>query len=283
MLWVESYGSYSEWCSECPICKGQRFLSESSPLQLGLAFREASSEACPCWFLYCAMQRLWAQEYPKGYLGWNWDSTYPLSELPPEHPWYTRHPESFAWSFSEADEEALRFWVNNPLAVVSKGLSLVIHGDKGVGKSSLATVLSKELVKRRGVDASGYISEFVVRFLVGDELYQYLNMRDRAGHEVLNTALRASLLVIDDLRLAYTGFANTELVERVHSLLQHRAGNNLPTIVTMNKLSKSADFKPNSVTEFLGIEATGIPDKFGKYRFIQVTNEPMRPAPDWEI
>jgi hypothetical protein len=284
MQWAESFGTWQEWSSGCSVCQGQRFLGSADPLQIGMPFREASSDACPCWFLYMAMQRLWSKEFPKAYLLWNWDSTFPLkTPLAADHAWYVKHPESFAWRFSEPDEEAIRFWVNTPEVVVNKGLSLVIHGDKGVGKSSLATVLSKELVKRRGVDASGYISDFTVRFLVGDELYQYLGMRSREGHAVLDEAFKSSLLVIDDLRLAYTGFVNTELVERVHSILQSRAGNNLPTIITMNKLSKSADFKPNSVTEFLGIDADHVPDKFGKYRFVQVINDPMRPAPDWTL
>jgi len=161
-------------------------------------------------------------------------------------------------------------------------LSLVIHGDKGVGKSSLATVLAKEMTKRLGIDATGF-TQFKPRFLVGDELYQYLSTKDWKGMQVANEAMRCDLLVIDDLRLSYTGYAGSELIERVHSFLQYRSGSDLSTIITTNKLGITADFADNAVTQFLGVSGDKIPDKFGKYRYIRVTNKALRPEPDWDL
>jgi hypothetical protein len=280
MTWVERFGDQEQWSTGCCLCGGRTF---SNREDLTSAFQTSSTDRCPCWVLYMTMLRLWGQEFPKGYIQWNWDSTYPLDSFPSNHEWYQKHPESWVWKFSEEDESAIRFWVDNPVKVSTLGLSMVLYGEKGVGKSALATVLAKEYTKREGIDSTGYKSSFVPRFLVCDELYEYLTNRNWQGREIANNAMRSQLLVLDDLRMSYTGYVKSEYVERIHSFLQFRAGNNLPTIITSNKLGASQDFESNPITEFLGLVKGEMPSKFGKYRFINLTNNPLRPDPDWEV
>jgi hypothetical protein len=231
------------------------------------------------------MQRLWEQEFPRGYLRWNWDSQWPYdlhSNETLNALWMSVFPDSYAWSFNEEDETAMRFWVDHATEVQSLGLSIFLHGSKGTGKTALSTVLAKEFTKRKGLDSTGVIQTFVPRFLVCDELYQYLSDKDWKGREIANQAMRADLLVLDDLRLNYAGYVQTEYAERLHAFLQYRAGCNLPTIITANKVAAAKDFASNCVTEFLGISGE-MPQKFGKYRFIQLTNEPLRPEPEWSV
>ena len=289
--WAEAFGTYEAWSVNCPFCRGGGFI-ESVRFAPDLAslgmFRDpsdSSHQRCPCWLNWVTMQRLWDKEFPHAYIRLNWDSTWPrlwdnLSEEG-QRIWTERMPDSYAWKFDDEDELAMRFWVDNPNAVNVKGLSVILHGDKGVGKTALATVLVKELTKRLGVDASGYISSFNPSFLVADELYEYLSNKDWKGREVSNQAMRSSILVLDDLRFNYTGYVQVEYIERLHSFLQYRAGCNLPTIITANKIIASQDFANNSITEFLGLSNQGAPKKFGKYRYIQLVNEPLRPDPEW--
>ena len=278
---VERFGTAKEWSTECVLCKGTQFLDQ---VEISITmFREITDKRCPCWLCYTAMQRLWEQSFPKAHIQMSWDSSYPviLKDEKLRSLWEQRHPDSWAWQFPEDDENAVRFWVDNPNEVDLKGLSLVLYGPKGTGKTSLATVLSKEYTKRKGVDPTGFKSDFVPKFLVCDELYEQLASRDWKGRENVQQAMHSSLLVLDDLRLNYTGYVQVEYSERLHSFLQHRAGNNLPTIITVNKIAQTQDFKDNAVTEFLGLTQSEIPKRFGKYRFVELSNQPLRPEPEW--
>jgi DNA replication protein DnaC len=286
--WLSTYGTLAEWCDKCPVCKGTQFKHLSVEEKFSM-WRDSETERCSCWKLYVVMQRLWMQEFPRGYLRWNWDSQWPYdlnNQKELVEKWNEVYPDSYAWQFdpSTTDEKAVLHWVDNPNEVAMKGLSLFLHGSKGTGKTALATVLSKEYTKRRGLDATGTIGDFIPSFLVCDELYQYLSDKgDWKGRETANKAMRADLLVLDDLRLNYTGYVQTEMAERLHAFLQYRAGCNLPTIITANKMGSAQDFSNNCVTEFLGISKEGTPDRFGKYRFIKLANEPLRPEPEWSV
>jgi hypothetical protein len=128
------------------------------------------------------------------------------------------------------------------------------------------------------------VGSFGAKFVACDEIYDLLAGRSSAGRATFEQMRVADLLVLDDLRLAYTGYVQIEYVERLHFLLQYRQQNNKPTIVTVNKLGQASDFTPNAVTQFLGLEnAVDVPVRFGKYRFVHMTNEALRPEPEWEI
>jgi hypothetical protein len=219
---------------------------------------------------------------------YDWDSGWPVlgPQTPPElhKKWESVFPDSYAWTFSTEDENAVRFWVDNPGVVDEKGLSVLLYGGKGVGKTSLATTLSKEYTKRVGVDNTGAIRAFRPQFMVAESLYELLSTRSWHGLELYQKSISASILVLDDLRLSFSGYVANDYFERIHSCLQHRASNNLPTIITANKAEDRKDFQANCVTEFLGISsAAGVPEKFGKYRFIQLDNQALRPDAEWEL
>jgi len=225
--------------------------------------------------------------FPKGYVLYNWDSSWPNKQMTKEQQtaWEELYPDSYAWSFSSEDQEnAVRFWVDNPEVVNDRGLSILLYGGKGIGKTSLATTLAKEYTKRLGVDDAAPISAFRPQFMVSDGLYELISIKSWHGHEMYQKAISASVLVLDDLRLSFTGYVANDYFERVHACLQHRAANNLPTIITANKADDRKDFQSNCVTEFLGItQLHGLPDKFGKYRFIQIDNQALRPEAEWDV
>lgn len=279
--WQERFGDLKNWSTSCPICKGTSFLALSTD-RVFAPFRDEADQRCPCYYLFLSMQALWVGSYPKDYLTLNYDSSYPASQLPSaiEAVWDLRFPDSHAWLMAPEDEAALAYWVDNADAVATKGLSLVLYGDKGTGKSALATTLSKEFVKRRGIDACNLRSDFSVRWLVADALYEDLGKGWRSK-DAYGPCLNADLLVLDDLRMAYRSAVAAEYLERIHSLLQHRSGNGLPTIITANKIAEGQDHVSNAITEFLGIDSDGVPQRYGKYRFVRLTNTALRPASEW--
>ena len=281
VTWQERFGTISDWSSGCPICSGETFLSLTVN-QLVSPFRSADQPRCPCWQLFVAMQALWVGGYPKGHLELNFDSAYPLDRMPEDtkQKWYARFPDSYAWEMSEDDERALKRWTEGAHEVAVRGLSIVIYGDKGTGKSALATTITKEFVKRRGLDSCGLIKGFSSQWLVADSLYADLGRGWRAK-DVLGPCMQADILVVDDLRMAYKGFLVAEYVERLHALLQHRAGNNLPTIITTNKIAQGQDHESNAITEFLGVTRDSIPEAYGKFRYVRLTNMALRPTSEW--
>ena len=279
--WAERFGTIKEWSTGCPVCHGETFLALPIEQRI-MPFRDAQEQRCPCWYLYGSMYLLWDGGFPKGYVSLNFDSAFPLAQMPAEvdAAWHKRHPDSYAWEMADDDQRALKHWTESANDTALKGLSCVLFGDKGTGKSALATTISKEFVKRRGIDACGPRAEFSVRWLVADSLYEDLGKGWRAK-DLLGPCMQADVLVIDDLRMAYKGFLATEYVERIHSLLQHRAGNSLPTIITTNKIAQGQDYESNAITEFLGVGRDDIPQRFGKYRFIRLTNAALRPSSEW--
>lgn len=287
--WEERFGSLQDWASACPVCKGQLFVGLTAE-QLVAPFKDADGgDRCACWLLYHAMRILWAGGFPKGYLEFNWDSTSSsvlagkMDEKTPDGvKWYERFPNSYVWEWSKADETAVDYWASNMKVVALKGLSLVLWGEKGIGKTALATALAKELVKSRGIDSAGVKSEFVAKFLVSDVLYEALSQGHK-GQNLAEPAMKADILVIDDLRLGYKGYIATEYLERLHTMLQHRSANALPTIVTTNKIAQGQDFDSNSIAEFLGIAKDRVPKSYGKYRFVRLTNRALRQVSDWSV
>lgn len=283
--WLETFSNDKTWSADCPICHGSQFLEDRQDRK-SKVWVDSSDSRCPCWINYTTMARLWDQGFPRGYLKFNWDGSYPLAPDGSQRwsEWeHWKCQDSYIWQFNESDEQAVRYWVDNPDEVDRRGLSIVLYGAKGTGKTSLATTLAKELTKRKGVDASGSNEKFIPRFMVCDELYESLSSKDWKLRESSKQAMQAQVLVLDDLRLNYTGYVQVEYAERMHSFLQYRSGSNMPTIITANKLGTTQDHGSNCVTDFLGIQNNEYPERFGKFRFIGLTNSPLRPDPEWSL
>lgn len=276
--WVERFGILKDWCKVCPVCGGTAFLRTTAEAALS-PFSDADQPRCACWYLYVSMQVLWLGGFPKGNLPLNFDSVFPLTTVV-DDVWQKVFPDSYAWEMSGEDQAALRFWTENAATTAAHGLSCVLFGDKGTGKSALATALAKEFAKRQGIDVCGIKKNFSARWLVADSLYEDMGKGWRAK-DLLGPCMQADLLVIDDLRMAYRGIQATEYVERMHSLLQYRAGNNLSTLITTNKIAQGQDYESNAITEFLGVVRDEIPQRFGKYRYIRLTNMALRPSSEW--
>lgn len=282
LTWAERFGTINDWSVGCPICRGETYVDVPIEQRL-MPFRDANQPRCACWYLYLSMQALWLGGYPKGYVELNLSSAYPLVRMPAdvEVSWQARHPDSHAWEMQEDDRRALQGWHEKADDTALRGLSVVLFGDKGTGKSSLATAMAKEFSKRRGVDSCGLCKGFSARWLVADSLYEDIGRGWRA-RDLLGPCMQADVLVIDDLRMAYKGVLAVEYIERIHSLLQFRAGNCLPTVITTNKIAQGQDYESNAITEFLGVARDEIPQRFGKYRFVRLTNTALRPLSEWD-
>lgn len=280
MRWVDVWGELAEFCKGCPVCQGSTWAVQPQ--------REAfTSEGvrCACWEIYQSALVLWRRGFPKQYLTYFYDPGYPLdtSEYAPEvvAAFNKKFPISNTWQMSEEDDAALTYFTSERIAVERNGLSLFIYGAKGCGKTALATSLTMEVAKRYN-RPSGPDGQWAVNFVSCDAIYEAVGNRVQSGRELIERCLDANFLVIDDLRLQATGFLADDAYERIHRILQHRSQNLLPTIITANKVGSEADFKPNSVSSFLGISKS-IPERFGRYRMISLTNDPLRPEPVWSL
>lgn len=266
--WIDTWGSEADFCSKCPSCKGTGWLT--------------SARRCFCWYIYKASLRLWGCAFPRAYLAYHMEPAYPysqsLSDVAKEF-----YPASTIWDMASADEEAINYFLDNWEEVRKQGLSLFIYGPKGCGKTAFATSIAIEITKRSlRSDGSGWDGSWVPSFICCDAIYEAVALRSRVTSELIERAMDADFLVLDDLRIQGQGVIASDASERIHRILQHRSYNNLPTIITANKVGNAADFQPNAVTGFLGIAST-IPDRFGRYRMIQLTNDVIRSEPKWSV
>jgi hypothetical protein len=240
---------------------------------------------CACWTMYYAAQQLWDKGFPRAYLRYYWDSGYPVDHgMVSEEDsaaFEDRFPNSTAWMMSKEDNDACQFFSEWGHDVATKGLSLLLYGGKGCGKSALATSLALEATKRN-LDPTGWRDSWKPYWLSCDHLYEIIQQRGPVVRETMAAVEKASLLVVDDLRWVATGFAAADLVERLHRILQVRTQSLLPTIITANRIGECGDLQPNAVTAFLGISDT-IPVRYGHYRMISLTNDPLRPNAAWSI
>lgn len=141
------------------------------------------------------------------------------------------HYQRLSWNDLEgADQQAQDVAVEygaNAANYASSGVGLVLHGNRGTGKTLLATLLMKALLN------NGYDGYFTTFHHLIDVFTQ--TWRDKPEKEWFDQRIRnAGILVIDDIGREYKG-----RIEMVESLLDHviraRVGAERPTIITTNK------------------------------------------------
>lgn len=118
-------------------------------------------------------------------------------------------------------------YVENAAALVAAGFGMVIHGDKGNGKTLMSNLLVKALIAE-GYDCyANTFSTMIDTFADG--------WRDKADREWFNQRVRnADVLLIDDLFRERNKGAGTVGENTLEETLRHRIARSKPTIVTMN-------------------------------------------------
>jgi DNA replication protein DnaC len=118
-------------------------------------------------------------------------------------------------------------WLSNITSNLNKGIGLLISGDYGAGKTSLAVIAMKNTAIRKG-------SAIMIR---GNQLRQgIIQDEDSEDTSLRKRVSEVDLLVLDDLGSEHeTAFGNSVLEE----ILRERYDNKKATIITTN-LSKEA-------------------------------------------
>jgi len=280
MRWIDAWGSQEDFSRTCPLCGGSTWIK---PQEMGIIARTGGVR-CPCWHVYNAALRLWQRGFPKAYLRCFFDPSHGVDintySEDVQSAFFQNYPESQAWSFDDDDHSALTFFLENYCGQVRQhGLSLFIHGPKGAGKTALATALAVEAAKRYHREG-GWDGSWLPSFVAVEAIYEGLSRKDK-GVSIVDSCFDADLLVLDDLRMNATGYIAADTYERIHRILQHRSQQCLPTIITANKVGAEGDFAPNSISAFLGISKE-VPKKYGRFRFIGLKNDPLRPDSLWD-
>ena len=100
---------------------------------------------------------------------------------------------------------------------------LILLGDVGLGKSSLAVAVMRETIKRTTR------IRFVTQYEIMEDLRR--TYRDKNAKDPVQTLKGVDLLVLDEMGLSSGG---KDELPAIHSILNHRHGEGLPTIITAN-------------------------------------------------
>lgn len=118
-------------------------------------------------------------------------------------------------------------YLTNADAFVAAGFGLVIHGDKGNGKTLLANLILKDLVSQ-GFDCyANTFASMIDAFADG--------WRDKEDRKWFSSRVRnADVLLIDDLFRERNKGVGTVGENALEETLRHRIARSKPTIITMN-------------------------------------------------
>lgn len=127
---------------------------------------------------------------------------------------------------AEAVDMAMEY-LDNAEAFVAAGFGLVIHGDKGNGKTLLSNLILKELVAA-GFDCyANTFAAMIDAFADG--------WRDKEDRKWFSSRIRnADVLLIDDLFRERNKGVGTVGENALEETLRHRVARSKPTIITMN-------------------------------------------------
>jgi hypothetical protein len=154
----------------------------------------------------------------------------------------------------------VEFFFNNAVKVKEKGLSLYIWGEqRGIGKTTLSHVLSKEFVKYFSSEEN-YARSNSYRFM---EIGEFFDLAKHSDVSLYNEFIRSwdsTLFVLDDFgnedRSARWSF---DFVSKlIQDFLRHRTRMRLPTIITSNTspVSISAEYK-DDIASLLEVQPDG--------------------------
>jgi Cdc6-like AAA superfamily ATPase len=117
-------------------------------------------------------------------------------------------------------------YIENPQPYLDHGLGLFIHGPTGTGKTTLANLILKELVKR---DISCYATTFSQTVESFTATWSDVTEKARFAKRFMNT----KVLLLDDLGKEFRSKSRLQQTTFDH-ILRTRVQNNRPTILTTN-------------------------------------------------
>ncbi len=117
-------------------------------------------------------------------------------------------------------------YLENADYYIGQGVGLHFHGDRGTGKTLLATVLLKQMLNE-GVDGHFIAFDQMVRMYMS-------SWKDEKKREWFEAMVRNSpLLVVDDIGKEYKGLVKVSST-MIDNVFRTRVNNALPTIITTN-------------------------------------------------
>jgi len=143
--------------------------------------------------------------------------------------------------------EAAEDYLGNSDYYIGQGVGLYFHGDRGTGKTLLATILLKQLLDE-GVD--GYFTTFndmLDNFAAG-----WSNDAQRSWFD--SRVRNAPLLVVDDIGKEHANRVGMSSVA-VDNIFRARVQNALPTIITTNLTAKEMKDRYSSALETIAGQA----------------------------
>jgi DNA replication protein DnaC len=149
-------------------------------------------------------------------------------------------PEQYWTAKIGGVQQAAKKPVESLLSKVEKaldeGISIVIHGGPGIGKSSIASILAKEA---RSLGFTGYFTSFW-------ELRENIREGDQFDEtdSVLSRARSVNMLVLDNLRTEDTTDKFYLSLQAIEDIITYRRSKKLVTIIT-TRLSPTGDFPPS--------------------------------------
>lgn len=153
--------------------------------------------------------------------------------------WEQAVPSRFAWAevgdFTGSAGEALTDWV-----CAKPHPNLVVVGPTGVGKTHAAAAATRELYQGAGLEPV---------FHPTDELIDRLDWRRPDSHQVLEEAMHADVLVLDDLA---ANPLSDWAAARIYVVVNRRWMDERPTVATTNVSPVPEGTKPSALESALG-------------------------------
>jgi hypothetical protein len=154
----------------------------------------------------------------------------------------------------------LNYFVEHPVDVREKGLSLYIYGELGVGKGLASLWAAKKHCASFGIGGTEKYKQHLMRFCFLMAVDFINNAKIFMNEpEKLEEIYSASFLVLDDFSNEYKKASNPDFVHRIYEkLFRDRLSKCLPTIVTTNippwKVAKKYDERIASLFGITGEE-----------------------------
>lgn len=232
----------------CPICKGKG--------------KNADGDRCSCEVNFKNCVKMQSGGFP-----------FDLQQL------LNRDQEKFENLFGSIP--ILNYFVEHPMDVREKGLSLYIYGELGVGKGIASLWAAKKHCASFGIGGTEKYKQHLMRFCFVMAV-DFINNAKMFNNEPekLEEIYSASFLVLDDFSNEYKKASNPDFVHRVYEkLFRDRLSKCLPTIVTTNIPPCDVyDKYDERIASLLGIEGGGTDDckMSGRYASVEIEGKDFR-------